>query len=56
MMLLTFVAHVRFQFPVIQVGESSYVSPIAFGLLFFAFAPLLGTAMIEALYRILKSR
>ena len=55
-LILVAMVLLRLTFPIIQVGESSYVSPIAFGLLFFAFAPLLGTAIIEALYRILKSR
>jgi len=55
-LILVAMVLLRIAFPLIQVGESSYVSPIAFGLLFFAFAPLLGTAIIEALYRFLRSR
>jgi len=55
-LILIVMVLLRLTFPVIQVGESSYVSPIAFGLLFFAFAPFLGVIMIETLYRILKSR
>jgi len=55
-LILVVMVILRLSFPVLQGGESSYVSPIAFGLLFFALAPLLGTAIIEALYRFLKSR
>lgn len=55
-LILVVMVILRLSFPVLRVGESSYVSPIAFGFLFFALAPLLGTAIIEALHRILKSR
>ncbi|MEM2936348.1 MAG: winged helix-turn-helix domain-containing protein [Candidatus Bathyarchaeia archaeon] len=54
-LILVATCFLRLPFPIIQVGVSSYVSPIAFGLLFFAFAPLLGVIVVETLYRIIKA-